>query len=551
MRITPIFFVLLSGLAVGQAIQVKPTLQVVVISISSFDDDNYKNPTLEQGIEASTKELTDFISSHFPDAVLTVKKTPEDTTTEALVTFFKGDFQDIINGNVTLLFVLSHGEYVPFRNKAYGNDLYIVTKNTDSHRVRERALSLTTDILPKTSGLKDGTILLAFIDTCHAGAASNYGIDLQGISAELAGMKMMFMGASLSDQLSFQASFTDALVKLWQEDVAAGSCTSPEQSPQLLRARIRKDLAEKGLELDSNDGFPTVLIHYHGSLCLENLAVDKSLVLVQNATDDSLVARFSDKQGKLPPYEEPVDQHQSSLLSLPHGIYSLDFYASNTQKEHHEINLSSSFVYEQFGVPTPSEFGEALTRASYNAAAAGSSEETVIALRRRAYSAFVAGKDEIGAARVASLLGPGDSPLGAVPGSGPGVSGYERLFTVGQKLILEGQFHEGSEKLTAAAKLAPAESDQSVAAAVSAYYAAAADGNPKRAMAIRKEFAIPSNTLCEGCLDLEKSARFKNSAATETFRSEGVVGSLTEGQDTITEGHDIIIIKGTDIAKTN
>jgi hypothetical protein len=52
-------------------------------------------------------------------------------------------------------------------------------------------------------------------------------------------------------------------------------------------------------------------------------------------------------------------------------------------------------------------------------------------------------------------------------------------------------------------------------------------------------------------LDLEKSARFKNSAATETFRSEGVVGSLTEGQDTITEGHDIIIIKGTDIAKTN
>src|SRR6202035_4180318 len=106
----------------------------------------------------------------------------KDTTGDALAQFFRTDFQDIVNGNVTLLFVLSHGEFYKFPNTRYGNDLYIVTTDTDSKNIRKKGLSLTTDLVLKLSGLKDGSILLAFIDTCHAGAAKNFGLDLSQVS---------------------------------------------------------------------------------------------------------------------------------------------------------------------------------------------------------------------------------------------------------------------------------------------------------------------------------------------------------------------------------
>jgi hypothetical protein len=501
---------------------------VVIVSVSAFDDKNYDSPVLEQGITNSTKELKDFITSHFPTAVLTVKETPQDTTTEALSAFFKSDFQDILSGNVTLLFVLSHGEYVPFANPQYGNDLYIVTKNTDQQHVRASALSLSTDLLPKISGLKDGSILLAFIDTCHAGAAKNYGIDLQAVNAELAGMKMMFMGASMSNQLSFQASFTDTLVKRWQKGATSpDACTSPEQSPRMLRAEMKASLAAKNVDLDVNDGFPTVLIHYHGSLCLENLAADKAFVVVQNTSNDSLVARFTDKTGRMDPYEEPIDQHDSTMLALPRGKYNLAFYVANNQKEQYDVDLSSAWDYENYGTPSPSELAQAFAKASDNGAAAGFSNDTVVALRQRAYSAFVVGKDENGAAKMAALLPPGLSAAGSAPPN----DRYQELLALGQKAVLTGDFHTGAANFAAAAKLAAPASDSSVTAAVKGYLAAAADGDVKTAATIRTTFTLTPNLLCDGCVDLEKDAKTKDSGAATAFKREGVVGSLANSKN--------------------
>ena len=171
-------------------------LEVVIVSVENFDDAAYSNAILETNMHRASSELEVFFAQNFPTAHVTVRRSHDETTFASLSSFFRSTFRQTINGNVGLLFVLSHGEALQPPNPSADRELRIVASDTSSANIAGGTLSVASDIIGNLNSLSPGSFLFGFIDTCHAGAAASIGLSLDAALKDALGVKTMIMASS-------------------------------------------------------------------------------------------------------------------------------------------------------------------------------------------------------------------------------------------------------------------------------------------------------------------------------------------------------------------
>lgn len=498
-------------------------LEVVIISVENFDDPYYYNPLLQLNIHNAADQLIEFFSRRFPSAHLTVLRTHDDTTSPHLSEFFRGTFRNLASGNMVLLFVISHGEALPNPNPAYGSELRIVASNTPFNDIPGKTLSLTTDIIGNLGGLLPGSFLFGFIDTCHAGAAKNLQLAIEASLISELGVKTMLMASSLSDQLAFQASFSQALVKIWSgpqrsPQASTQTCTAPEASTQLVRSTIQGILGPSS-PLGRTEGFPTVLLHFQGQMCLETFNAQSAIVDIVNGSPNTYVASFTDQTGD--EFDQPVNGNEAVPIRLSRTTYHFAVYRNNREvAKPKDVDLANStFDWEVIGAPDAHQIATALENGASAAESVGADARDVLSTRRLAYSAYVMANDRDNAERVALAIGPEVGPewnekrvlalqstdeirKALVKSDDPIALGRaaEQLQTYGNLKAAGELFAE------AAAAAKQTSSTESSALAADAYLALSASGEYEKAKSVRARYDVPLNEICASCRKLEGKA---------------------------------------------
>ena len=500
----------------AQAPAAGKTLQVIVVAIEEFDDPAYTNPMLQANIHAASGELETFFQTNFPSAAVTVLRSHDETTFRELSGFFRGRFRTLVNGNVALLFVLSHGEALQPPNPAADPELRIVTSDTIAGNVAGSTLSLAGDVIGNLNGLQPGSFLFGFIDTCHSGAGSSIGLAIDAALKDALGVKTMVMASSLSDQLAFQAGFSRALVKLWNTRSQGGTppCTVPEQAPSMIRSQIQEILGSSS-SLGVNEGYPRVLLHFRGLMCLETFGVESSIVDIINGTPDSYVAVFRDAAGR--DFPHPIEAHDSVPVRLARELYTLSVYRNNVPVLSRPIDLrTKSFEWQPLGAPDTHQLGRALESAAAAGISVGIEANDVQITRALAYTAYMIANDDASAERVSQ--GMSRDTLARWTGAAadvrlPAHASSHDAKQLADDLQRSGHLKASGEVLSEAAKrVRRADATEAAQLAEDAYLAYSAAGVFESARAVRVEFDLAIAQVCAGCKDLEKGAIHGNLA---------------------------------------
>jgi hypothetical protein len=511
-------------------------LEVVIISVENFDDPTYQNPLLQLNIQKAADQLINFFSQRFPMAQITVLRTRDETTSAHLAEFFKGTFPGIANGNMALLFVLSHGEALPSPNPVFGSDLRIVASDTPASNIPGKTISLSTDVLGNIGGLLPGSFVFGFIDTCHGGAASNIGLSIDAALKNALGVKTMLMASSLSDQLAFQASFTQALVKIWNSpssSTQAGSpahpCTLPEVSVPIIRDQIQNILGTS-LPLGQTDGYPTVLIHFQGTMCLETFAAQSAIVDIINGTPDTYVASFTDASGLQ--FNQPIEGHDAVPIRLSRAMYNFVVYRNNlavTKPKSLDLR-TTTFDWEPVGAPDTHQVGMALEQGALAAESVGADPTDVQNTLRLSYGAYVIAKDMPSAERVAQVIDAhvgsdwfrerlvAFQPTDAIRSTLIRNGDAKELGSAADQLQRFGNVGSAADLFAeAAAKAKEENSGESSHFATEAYLGFSAAGEYDRAKGIRQSYKLALQDICSDCKQLEVQAIKGNLHSAQTL----------------------------------
>jgi hypothetical protein len=498
-------------------------LEVIIISVENFDDSQYQNALLQTNIQKATDQLHDFFTQNFPSAKICVLRTHDETTVSHLTEFFRGTFPGIVSGNMTLLFVLSHGEAYQLPNQAFGADLRIIASDTPANDIGGKALSLTTDILSRLSGLEPGSFLFGFIDTCHSGAASNISLKLEAALQDALGVKTMVMASSLSDQLAFKASFSQALVQIWKTPAPskagtlAPHCTVPEVSQLLVRKNIL-DILGTPDALGPNEGYPAVLIHFQGAMCLEAFQAQNAIFDLINGTPDSYAAIFADANGNQ--FSQAVNGHDAVPITLTRNVYDLTIYHNNQQTDQRKIDLTANtFDWMVLGAPGPLQLAQGFERAASAGESVGANATDIQAVRQVSYSAYVIANDHLGADRVAQKIAKGaGSEWVRIQQAAFQAKDHiidllakdksaKDLSSAATQIAKFGNIRTAAELFADAAEKAKQDdpSNQGLYAN-EAYLAFNAAGEFAQAKTIREKYGLQVDDICSACKKLEKPA---------------------------------------------
>ncbi len=263
-------------------------LKVVIISVTEFDDQGWDNPRLALATRAVTNELATHFQKHFNVEPLVLTER-EETTAARIRTLFLSELPSAKPGTIHVIFFLTHGEAKEYPDAYSSRDLFLITSDSPHEGYEGVAISgrqLITDLqrLPKRSSA------FLFLDACHSGGIGSLGVQLEMSLTQNLGTRMMILAASLSDELSYQARFSQALVRLWVED-PGGACTHGEVDiPERLRTKMLEMMGNSASAGDLQN--VQVVVPYPGQFCLESFAVHGALVLLDNYTESDLSARF-------------------------------------------------------------------------------------------------------------------------------------------------------------------------------------------------------------------------------------------------------------------
>jgi len=528
MRIGLLMMALLFAIAArAQELPVTPgkQLEVVIISVEDFDDPQYQSAVLQLNIHKAADQLVEFFSKRFPKAKITILRSHDETTSAHLSEFFKGTFPGLVNANLALLFVLSHGEALPSPDPTFGSDLRIVASDTPGNNIRGKTVSLSTDVLGNIGGLLPGSFLFGFIDTCHSGAATNIGLSIDAALKNALGTKTMLMASSLSDQLAFQASFSQALVRIWDKPSSSPpssnstqTCTVPEVSLPIIRTEMQ-DILGSALTLGQNEGYPTVLLHFQGTMCLETFAAQSAIVDIINGTPDTYVASFTDSTGLQ--FNQPINGHDAVPIRLSRTTYDFTVYRDNQPvAKPKKLDLgTATFDWEVLGAPDSLQLAMALEQGASAAASVGADATDVQSTRRLSYSAYVIANDRLSADRIAQVIGAREGP----EWSRKRLVAFQSKDAIRSTLVKSGKAADlgnaadqverfGNLRTAAdlfaeaAAKANQEDSGGSSYFATEAYLAYSAAGEFEEAKSIRRSYKLPVKDVCSQCKQLEARA---------------------------------------------
>ncbi len=406
----------------------RKNLKVVVIAIEDFNDPDFQNPILNKNIGIAADEVVAFFAKYFPTAeIKVIRDLPEDqtlnpvdtrTTSAALKEFFSDEFPNrILDGNITVLFIISHGVKRPYHNGKSESDLLIITSDTKAAELPGRTLWLSSDIVAHLNGLKRGTFLLGFIDTCDAGAADNIALNVQAAIQKQDDMQTMLWGASVSDTDDMQANFTRALIQIWTDAKEGPNedgqlpCTNTANTPFKVHKAMNKLIAPKSLP--ENEGIPAWLISTPTFGCLETFGKNSAIVQVRNGTKDDIQVQFkSTLTGELAG-SWPVPKTSGAAIWLPRGSYSMITLRGPDSIDTKDFDFKDSGIglYEvPGGTYAVAETAHDLARAASSGAAAGLGQRDVDVYNQLAMIKFESIEDSANADRLATLLGKLPSP---------------------------------------------------------------------------------------------------------------------------------------------
>lgn len=402
--------------ALSQTIAQKK-LEIVILAVTEFEDHRWDNPQLQLGIAKSSADLQKYFADHFPKAEVHLLDSKEQTKFGSIVSFMQDDFPKFANGNVTLFFVLSHGIADNHPNPNFNQDLLIATSETDKS-THTKALSVAKNLVPAFAGLDTpGSIVLLFLDTCYSGAAEGLNLQTMAAAGENYGLRMMIMASSLSEAQSYRATFSEALLDLWSTSFRSSACTDPQQAPSQLRRFIATRLKPQSLK--PTEGFPEVIVPFHGRLCLESFAAENGLFVFLNARPEAVAATILSngkpidefwfplplQNNKVVPYQAPRD-HYTVVIEENDGSQQIETLPVDLTEE--------PVTFVPIGPANTKQLANGFEKAADYAASAGLPHLESISYQKRALATYALAGDQDRAFDIASQIDAGKSDDGDV-----------------------------------------------------------------------------------------------------------------------------------------
>jgi len=417
----------LTGRDLSSDEQSKPparNLEVVIVAVEDFQDNDYQNDLLNENIGETTDDVIKFFKAHFPNAQFVIRRdkdektqqmNDENTTSPKLKEFFSSEFPRIVASNITALFVLSHGEALPYADGTSDSDLRIITSDTEKKKFPAKTLSLSNDIVANLRGLPRGSFVFGYIDTCHGGAAHSVALATDVAIESARGMKLSMWAASLADAYDFQVNFTKALVRFWQKPPPLGNqCTDPNVVPSVIRDEINEMLvAAKSSPLKPQEGIPEPLVDSTTYMCIETFNADNAILDVMNGNQEPVqVYVRADSPGF--PRVYAVKQTSAAFIWVPRGLYALEVFRHGSSlgpEVHFDLRKQEIQFYDVPGQLLAARAMN-LEKAANAIDSLGGDPSHVDPIRQQALEAFEATQDLVEADRIAQFMGAPQPPSG-------------------------------------------------------------------------------------------------------------------------------------------
>ncbi|HSY99640.1 MAG TPA: hypothetical protein VK788_09095 [Terriglobales bacterium] len=214
--------------------------------------------------------------------------------------------------------------------------------------------------------------------------------------AENYGLRIMMMASSLSEVQSYRASFSEALLDLWNTSSPGPTCTDPQQAPYQLRKFITQRLQPQ--RLGPTEGLPQVVIPYRGKLCLESFATDNGLFVFLNGRPDVVAATIMSGGRPIDDFSFPLPLQMN--LAVPYKALRSRYTvvvdsADGSRLLERQADLASDPVtFVLIGPVNPSQLASAYLKTADYASFAGLPNEEAVTYQKRAFATFASAKDE-------------------------------------------------------------------------------------------------------------------------------------------------------------
>jgi hypothetical protein len=566
------FCAILVGLtAVGQPSFAQPShrkLQVVIVGVTKFDIVSYNNPVLTDSISQRCRDLQDFFNAHLGAGNISIHEycTPELTTRESLRHLFSVEIPSLSANTVTMIFLMSHGEAISFKNGFLNSDVEIIASDTKTSDEQNDArgerlfssLLLGSEVFSWLQRAPAGSTILMFVDTCHSGAAASLSASLLTFLQQQFGLGTLVISSALPGDNTYQAEFTQALMTLWDK---GNNCLNQDTLPNDIFREMSKEVPLSGTE-----GLPTFVVQYSGPVCLGNFGKDRKLLFIYAGPD---------AKGK--PYSYQIAEDTSTgpnyiingFISYPYLPIPLDSkkYVVTIKRDpdvdliwNIDLGTSGPQVIWLDSAAAPTDVGKFSEAMVATAQRNGSPPLEIATLREQAVEVYRAiGKDSDATrleAEIRDGLGRLVSPVvralafkvpseftaildRAEAKKDDGVAGFlgfgggfgspaeiPARDEIGHELELLGDFRNAAALYSKAARMAESTGDMTERAkfADEAYFALGAAGEPQAAKEIRERFSISVGSLSGMELQALKD---KSGPALQTYRALSIIHALS------------------------
>jgi hypothetical protein len=281
----------------------QPSLRIFIIAVRDFpkspEKDSLYDAGVDKGIADTTKALVNFLSKQYgvTPHVLTAR---DDTSSAALREQLDNYFTNETDYTVNLVFVMTHG--IGEWNAAVSpssSRLYLATSDTTRGNYKGHSLK-ATELVEYFNGLRKGSSVFLFLDTCHSGAINTPALQAELAAAWKSSTRTMIVSSSLAEQSSYNTRFTQALLSIWEGNVGKDVCTRGKTA---IAKRINTEMARfpvsTGLKQEVLVMFP-----YTDDFCLESFASGWGLLILDNPSDKPVMVSILRASDLMPPVED-------------------------------------------------------------------------------------------------------------------------------------------------------------------------------------------------------------------------------------------------------
>jgi lipid-binding SYLF domain-containing protein len=318
-------------------------INVVVVGVTDYTSSDYKpDPTIQRSetvggkIEQRCNDINSFFKRTYgKSAKVKLLCTPAETTKPALEKYFTREFKKNAEDTLSVVFLMSHGEQVESNGSVITPDLRIVTSDTTHEDPDLTSLGFTKDVMNWLEGPPIGATIYLFVDTCHSGAFKNVQVTRRGDLDNEKGLYLNVMASSLPSDKSFAASFTKAILDIWESKEL---CLNDAGLPNRIHNLIQGD---SPIILGDFEGRPIPVFRYQGSGCLFSRAKDDRLLLLYGGANlPDTVYRVVSTPANQKVSDGDMIMKSYEYVRLPEGEYDVEIKERETNSFTTHINLT-------------------------------------------------------------------------------------------------------------------------------------------------------------------------------------------------------------------